>query len=238
MLNGKTLLAVVPARGGSKGIKLKNLQLLDGVPLVSRVGKLVSELGYFDRSVVSTDHPEIARVASEAGLTAPFVRPRGLSGDAVGDLDVLLHALQESERIDDRQYDVIAMLQPTSPLRRGVHVTSAITKLVEEDWDAVWTVSQVDLKYHPLKVLRVDDDGRMQLFDDRGRDIIARQQLSQLYYRNGAAYVFSRSCLKDQGTILGHRSTAVVIDESMVSIDTLEDLQRAELLLRTRESGE
>ena len=234
MLNGRRVLAVVPARGGSKGIHLKNLQPLLGQPLVAHVGAVVREAGFFDRAVVSTDHPEIARVAEAAGLSAPFVRPPELSGDLVGDLDVLAHALVEVERADGVAYDVVVMLQPTSPLRTAQHVAAVVRKLVDEGWDAVWTVSPTDAKYHPLKTLSIGADGTLALFDGRGASVIARQQLSAVYHRNGAADAFTRACLLDRRATLPPRAGAVVVDEPMVSIDTAEDLQRAESLLRAR----
>ena len=87
MIDGRSVLAVCPARGGSKGIPLKNLALFHGVPLVARVGALVGEIDLIDRAVVSTDHDEIARVAEAAGLAAPFRRPEAISGDRIGDAD-------------------------------------------------------------------------------------------------------------------------------------------------------
>ena len=234
MLSGRRVLAVVPARGGSKGIPLKNLQPLLGQPLVALAGAVVREAGFFDRAVVSTDHPEIARVAEAAGLSAPFVRPPELSGDLVGDLDVLAHALAEVERGDGVSYDVVVMLQPTSPLRTAAHVAAVVHKLVDEGWDAVWTVSPTDIKYHPLKTLSIAADGTLALFDGRGASVVARQQLSPVYHRNGAAYAFTRGCLLDRRVTLPPRAGAVVVVEPMVSIDTAEDLQRAESLLRAR----
>ena len=231
MLKGKKLLAVVPARGGSKGVPRKNIYPLLGVPLVAHVGALVRELNYVDRAIISTNDPEIAEVARSSGLDVPFYRPKELSGDLVGVDKVLNHALTEMERLDNTLYDIVVMLQPTSPLRSSVHVTSAITKLIDEGWDAVWTVSETDLHYHPLKQLKVDHDGTLDYYDPQGAMIIARQQLSPVYHVNGAAYVFTRECLLDQKTMKGRQTGAVVIDEPMVSIDTLEDFELAESLL-------
>jgi CMP-N-acetylneuraminic acid synthetase len=231
VLNGKRLLAIVPARGGSKGVKLKNIHPLLGVPLVARVGALVRELGYFDRAIVSTDHPEIAKVAQASGLEVPFLRPDKLSGDFIGDYEVLTHALVEMERLDRVCYDVVVMLQPTSPLRKADHVTATLTKLISEEWDAVWTVSMTDSKYHPLKQLRLEKDGQLEYYDSRGGQIIARQQLDTLYHRNGAAYAFTRNCLLEQKTNKGKRTAGFLIQDPMISIDTLEDFERVESFL-------
>ena len=115
MIENKKILAVCPARGGSKGIPLKNLRPFLGIPLVARVGNLVSDIPAIDRAIVSTDHQEIAEIARQSGLDAPFFRPEDLSGDQISDAQVLIHALNEMERIDKVQYDIVIMLQPTSP---------------------------------------------------------------------------------------------------------------------------
>ena len=234
MLEGQRILIVVPARGGSKGLPRKNLQPLLGVPLVARVGLLLKELAYVDRAVVSTDDEEIARVAREAGIDAPFRRPEDLSGDTISDAAVLRHALEEMERLDARRYDIIVMLQPTSPLRRAAHVTATVEKLLRGRWDAVWTVSQTDVKYHPLKQLTLGEAGRLGYYDEQGAQIIARQQLTPVYHRNGCAYAMTRACLVDDEAVMGRRTGAVLIDEPMVSIDTLEDLKAAQRLLEAR----
>ena len=222
------MLVVVPARGGSKGVNLKNIHRLGGIPLIAHVGRLVSELGFVDRAIVSTDHAEIAAIARQSGLDAPFTRPEQLSGDLVSDVEVLQHAITAIEKIDGVVYDVVVMLQPTSPLRRGEHVSAAVEKLVRGGWDAVWTVSPTDIKYHPLKALVVAPDGDMGYFDPRGRDIIARQQLSPVYHRNGAAYAFTRECIMEQGVMIGRRTSAVVVADRMISIDTLDDFVAVE----------
>jgi CMP-N,N'-diacetyllegionaminic acid synthase len=230
VIRGKTVLAVVPARGGSKGIPLKNLCVVGGVPLVARVGEVVRQVDSIDRAVVSTDHEEIAKVAEAAGIAAPFRRPRSLSGDRIGDVDVLTHALNEAERIDGTRYDVIVMLQPTSPLRTAADVGMTIERLVTTNLDAVWTVSETDSKAHPFKQL-VIEDGHLGLFDERGADIIARQQLSPVYHRNGVAYALTRDCLLDDKGLMGARTGAVVLDGHHVSIDTRQDIELVEFFL-------
>lgn len=234
MIEGRRVLAVVPARGGSKGIYLKNLQKLAGVPLVGLVGLVVEKCPSIDRTVASTDHPEIASVAREYGIDVPFMRPSEISGDLVSDMAVLRHALNETEADDENQYDVIVMLQPTSPLRRVEHVEKVLRDLVENDYDAVWTVSQTDSKGHPLKQL-VLRDGMLAYYDARGREIIARQQLAPTYHRNGVAYALTRNWLLEPANgLLGAKTGAVVIDEPLANIDLPLDLKIAELLLCLR----
>ena len=233
MISGRRVLVVVPARGGSKGIPLKNLRPVAGVPLVARVGHVATALGELDRAVVSTDHEEIAAVAEAAGLAAPFRRPEDLSGDRIGDLEVLTHALLETERTDGVTHDVVVMLQPTSPLRRPEDVAATLRMLVYGAWDAVWTVSETESKAHPLKQLTVDPgSGRLDYYDPRGKTIVARQQLAPVYHRNGIAYAITRQCLLEQKTIMGARSAALVIERPTISIDTEWDIELCELLMR------
>jgi CMP-N-acetylneuraminic acid synthetase len=232
LLQSRRILAVVPARGGSKGVRLKNIHPLAGIPLIAHVGRVLSAVPVVDRAVVSTDNDAIAAEAEAAGIAAPFRRPEGLSGDLISDQQVLQHALTTVERLEGSTYDIVLMLQPTSPLRRPEHIMAVLEKLVLENWDAVWTVSPTELKHHPLKQLTVGEDGAMEYFDERGSSIIARQQLAPVYHRNGAAYALTRDCLLRRETLKGPRTAAVVLSEPMVSIDTLDDFALVERHLR------
>jgi CMP-N-acetylneuraminic acid synthetase len=231
---GRSILAVVPARGGSKGVPLKNIRPLAGKPLLLHTAEVILESRIFDAAIVSTDHPQIAEVARRGGLEAPFIRPQALSGDAIGDLDVLLHALSTYEQLAGREFDVTVMLQPTSPLRTAHHVRETVTRLINGDWDAVWTVSPTPLKYHPLKQLKLDGSDCLQLFDSRGSSVVARQQLEPVYHRNGVAYAFTRDALLMQRTILPRRTDAFVLEGHFVSIDTVADFAEVERALAAR----
>ena len=197
-----------------------------------------------DRMVVSTDFPEIARVAEQAGIEVPFLRPDEISGDRVSDLPVLQHAVQEMESIHGTVFDVVLMLQPTSPLRHPAYLSQAIHRIVDEKLDSVWSVSPVDLKYNPLKQLTLRND-KMELFDPKGASIIARQDLGETYIRNGVVYAISRKTLLEENSTMGSHCSAIVIRERIANIDSLEDFEIGEyefraqgfLKLFTEESG-
>ncbi len=231
MFEGRRVLVVVPARGGSKGVKLKNLREVGGVPLVARAGHVASALPWVDRAIVSTDHEGIARVAGESGLAVPFLRPEDISGAIISDWQVLIHALTEMERIDGVTYDVVVMLQPTSPGRTPEHVTATMAHLVNGGFDAVWTLSETDSKAHPLKQLNVSDAGALSYYDPAGAKIIARQQLTPVYHRNGIAYAITRQCLVDQKSIMGAKPGAIVVEGNLPNIDTELDLDWANFLI-------
>lgn len=234
MLKGRNILVVVPARGGSKGVKLKNIRTINGVPLVALVGRVVKKLPYVDRAVVSTDHPEIAAIAKESGLEVPFMRPKHLSGDIVADGPVLHHALVECEKTDNKKYDVMVMLQPTSPFRKPEQVTEAVLKLIQGGYDAVWTVSETDSKAHPLKQLVIRNN-LLDFYEPAGASIIARQELTPVYHKNGVAYVMTRDCILNTKNIKAERTSFVLINEFMVNIDTELDFKLAEFMLQQRE---
>ena len=165
-----------------------------------------------------------------AGLDCPFRRPEDISGSIISDWQVLIHALTEVERLDGVTYDIIVMLQPTSPGRRPEHVTATVDHLVKGGFDAVWTLSETDSKAHPLKQLNVSADGKLSYYDPAGAKIIARQQLTPVYHRNGIAYAITRTCLVDQGSIMGANPGAVVVDQNLPNIDTELDLEWANFL--------
>lgn len=230
MLNKQRILAVVPARGGSKGIPLKNLHPILGRPMISYVGDIVRALPCIDRAVVSTDHEEIARVAEAAGIAAPFRRPVEISGDRIADKDVLVNALQTMEKIDKCMYDIVLMLQPTSPLRRPEHVQQTLDMLRDGPWDAVWTLSETDSKNHPLKQLTVRA-GKLDFYDPDGKKIVARQQLTPVYHRNGIAYAVKRRCLLEYDNIMGGCTGGLVLEGDFISIDTEWDVALVEFIL-------
>ena len=232
MISGKKILVVVPARGGSKGLKLKNIQKIGGIPLVGHAANCINKLEGIDRSIISTDSLKIKEVSKEYNLEAPFIRPESLSGDFVSDYDVLIHALFQMEMIDNTTFDLVVMLQPTSPLRKAEHIIKCINLLIEKNYDSVWTISETDLKFHPLKQLVISDEGKFDYFLESGSNIIARQQLSPIFHRNGICYVITRNCLVEYKNIKGINSGFLKIEGNHISIDNEEDLLKVEKIYK------
>ena len=233
MINKLNVLAVIPARGGSKGIPLKNLKKVGGVPIVEIASQVASTVEFIDRIVVSTDNEEIAKAAIKGGADAPFRRPEILSGDRISDTQVLAHALQEVERQDKKIYDIVVMLQPTSPLRTKQHIVDSIEMLVNDCYDSVWTVSETDSKSHPLKQLTIKNKA-LDYYDTQGKDIIARQQLEMVYHRNGIAYVLKRDVILNSKTIKGSNCGALICQGDFISIDTEKDLELTSYFLKSK----
>ena len=225
----KKILAVVPARGGSKGIRLKNLKKINGKSLIQIVSEVILKSKIFTNAVVSTDNNLIKKEALKFGLDVPFIRPKSLSGDLISDVEVLRHALKKSETFYKVHYDYIMMLQPTSPLRTKKDLLKLASMMNKKKYDAIWTISETDLKFHPLKQLKIND-GLLNYWDSKGKNIIARQQLNPVYHRNGVGYIISRECLVKKNSIKGNKTGFLLVKTPQISIDTLEDLKKAEMI--------
>ena len=148
-----------------------------------------------------------------------------MSGDNISDLPVLRHALIKSEKALSKKFDLVLMLQVTSPLRNVDHINKVIKKIVDGKYDSVWTISKVDKKFHPDKQLNIQNH-KLNYFTIKGKKIIARQQLKETYIRNGAAYCFTRNCILNKN-ILTNNSSYVLTKSRQISIDTIQDLNIA-----------
>ena len=223
MYKKKSILVVVLARGGSKTIKNKNLVKIKKIPLVGLVGKLVKKMKIIDKALVSTDSDRIGKTSQKYGLDYIFKRPKNISGNIVSDFKVLEHALKTTEKILRRKFDIIISLPPTSPLRDKNYIEKGIKKLIKNKFDSLWTVSKTDTKFHPEKQLIY--------FHRNGPSIIARQQLSDMYHRNGVAYIMTRDCILKKKKLLTNNSGYLIINKKQISIDTFEDLNNVRKLI-------
>ena len=230
MFQQKTILAVVPARSGSKGIPHKNLRPLAGRSLIARAGDCLSELPWLDARVISTDSAEYAREAERHGLAAPFLRPPELSTDRASAIDTLLHALKECEAVYAKRFDIVLIIEPTSPFRTPADIESAVTLLNESGADSVVSVSPLDTKGHPAKVLRIDSE-RVYYYEERGSGVVARQALEPLYWRNGLCYALTRRCLVEQKAIFTRNTAPLVVHRPLVNIDDPIDFAWADFLI-------
>lgn len=229
------VLAVVPARGGSKGIPLKNLKPVGGKTLLARTLELALEIPELSEICVSTDHEQIKAAAHEYPSVRVVDRPEELSGDRVADTPVLQHAVTHMESIVGERFDTVVMLQVTSPLRTTEDIYSCLELISSSHCDSVWTVSPTELHYHPLKQLVIGEDSKLSLYDQRGLEIIARQQLEPVFHRNGCCYALRRDFLMEAHSLYSSESNRAVVSEGeRVNIDSEPDLVLAERLLNQR----
>lgn len=228
--NGFTVLAVVPARGGSKGVPRKNLQEVGGLSLVARAARVVRALPWLDRAVLSTDDAEIAEEGRRHGLAVPFMRPADLAGDRAAAAPAWRHAWLASEAEFGCRFDISVWLQPTSPFRTPEDVERTVRAMVEGGHRAATTVSRVPGHFTPHKILTRDEKGILSHYLPEGRQVVARQEIPPYWYRNGLCYAVTRETLVDRGHIVEEDCVGVETPGHVVNIDDPFELEIARLL--------
>lgn len=233
------ILAIIPARGGSKGIPDKNIALLAGRPLLAYTADAVLNSRMITRAVLSSDSECIIDVGLKCGLDAPFVRPSELAGDETPALSVVRHAVDWLKTHDNYDPDYIVLLQPTSPLRTALHVDAALGKFVGSGADSIVSVVKVPHNCSPYSVMIPEMvDGKLVLkpfmhYDERKN---LRQQKPVVYARNGAAiYAFTRKCLLDKGSMYGDCILGYEMDKfESIDVDCLWDMELCEYILKRK----
>lgn len=232
------VLALIPARGGSKSIPRKNIRPLAGHPLIAYSIAAGRAAAYVSRVIVSSDDPEIAEVSRRYGAETPFLRPQEHSQDSTPDLPVFQHALRWLEENEGYRPDIVVQLRPTSPFRRVSHIDGAAGCLIEHpEADAVRTVC-IPFQ-NPYKMWRIGPDGRLQplMATEFAEPYnMPRQALPEVYWQTGYVDAARTDTILVQGSMTGRHILPLVIDPSeWIDIDSPDDWRRAERLL---ESGE
>lgn len=226
-------LALIPARGGSKGIPGKNLRLLGGRTLIDYAAAAARDSGVVDRAVLTTDSEQIAAIGRGAGLDVPFLRPASLAADDTPMQPVVEHALAALAE-DGFVPDIVLLLQPTSPLRTPDHLRRAVTALRETNADSVVSVVELPRHLSPDYVMRIEA-GELKPFLSEGARVTRRQDARRAYVRDGTVYAFWTRTLRDTGTIYGHRAVPLLVDAAdSVTIDSPADWEAAERVMRLR----
>lgn len=221
-------LVVIPARGGSKGIPHKNIKPLGGKPLICYSIDVARQLVDDADICVSTDDADIVKVVEDYGLNVPFVRPDYLASDTAGTYEVLLHAINHYEEIG-RHYDVIILLQPTSPFRRKEDVIGTLEAYTSQCEMAVSVKEAATNPYY--NSFEVNDEGYLSISKGDGQ-YCRRQDAPKVWEYNGAVYVISIPALKARKMSDFTKVTMYQMDElHSIDLDTMLDWQFAELII-------
>ena len=227
------ILALIPARGGSKGLPGKNLRPLAGHSLIEYAARVARESGIVDRAVLTTDAQEIAAEGRRVGLDVPFLRPADLASDDTPMKPVIGHALAALAAEGFRP-EIVLLLQPTSPLRSAKHLRDAVRLLRESRADSVVSVVELPRHLSPDYVMRIED-GDLKPFLPEGAGVTRRQDARPAYVRDGTIYAFWTRTLLEQGSIYGAHCRPLIVDAAeSITIDTAEDWEAAERRLRQR----
>ncbi len=221
MINNLRILAIVPARGGSKGIKDKNIKEIEGHPLIEYTIEAAKRCEYIDEIVVSTDSEKIAKVAKKAGAKVPFLRPDELASDTARTIDVVLFTIDQLKLIG-QEYDIVVLLQPTSPLRDEDDICGAIEKYVSCNMKSLVSVSEVSES--PILMRQIVDETHMEKLLNIN-STIRRQDMAKYYMVNGSIYINKIEELNSD-TSFNDNVIPYVMDRShSVDIDDYVDIE-------------
>jgi N-acylneuraminate cytidylyltransferase/CMP-N,N'-diacetyllegionaminic acid synthase len=233
MIDDKRVLCIIPARSGSKGLKDKNIRELAGKPLLAWPVCCARDSKYIDRVIVSTDSDKYAAIARQYQADVPFLRPTRLAQDTTTTIDVvddLLNQLQES-------YDILVLLEPTSPLTEANDVDIALESLIAswEKTDAVVGVTQ-EIKSHPAYLLTLGDDKKIHSLNTDFSKAVRRQELSAVYRMDGTLYISKVNVLQKKRGFYHDRTIGFVVPEwKSYEIDSLTDFICIEAIMKNRE---
>lgn len=232
------VLAIIPARGGSKSIPRKNIRLFANHPLIAYSIAAGLAAATITRVIVSTDDEDIAEISLNYGAEIPFLRPAELAQDETPDLPVFQHALEWLETHELYTPDIVVQLRPTSPLRHTQHIDKAVLQLIEHpEADAVRTVC-IPFQ-NPFKMWHIDSKGFMQPFvhiDVPEPYNLPRQSLPEIYWQTGYVDVVWSKTIKTKNSMTGDRILPLIIgSDEWIDIDSPDDWRRAERLLESNE---
>jgi CMP-N-acetylneuraminic acid synthetase len=234
---GRRRLAIVPARGGSKGLPGKNLAVVGGKTLVARAVETAVASGLFDFVLVSTEDPTIAAEGRRAGGSTPFLRPAPLAGDRSAIVDAVKDALVRLAAAGQAPFDLVVLLEPTSPMRDTEILRRTVQAAESEGADAAFTVSPVPARFHALKQFHIGRGNIARFAHPEGGAVANRQELEPSFVRNGLCYAVRRSALDAGLGLLGANPRAIVVEGPIVNIDDAEDLALARRLLEPASAG-
>jgi len=227
------ILLTVAARGGSKGVKNKNIRMLCGAPLIAYTIIQAKKWGRAERIICSTDSDEIASIARQYGADVPFIRPPELATDESGKIEVLRHAVKAVEREDGIVYPIIVDLDVTAPVRKVSDIDEALQLFQEKRPKTIFSV--VPSRKNPyFNMVELDDENRAVLVKALDSTVRRRQDAPRVYDMNASIYVYNRDYLLDESTqsAISDRSFVFVMDElSAFDIDSELDFQFIEFLV-------
>jgi CMP-N,N'-diacetyllegionaminic acid synthase len=229
MIQDKSVLAIIPARGGSKGIARKNIRVVAGKPLIAWTIEEAIKSRFIDRVIVSSDDREIIEISRELGADVPFVRPQEMAKDDTPTITPIVDLLN---RLSD-SYDYSVLLQPTSPLRTVQDIDECIQICFNENAKACVSVMEVDR--HPYKMCTIQQDRMIQPFFESVDWNTRRQELPEIYVTNGAVYVTKVEVLLNEKTFHPHKTASYIMSkECSFDIDDEVDIHICETLLNVR----
>ncbi len=230
------IVAIIPARGGSKGIPRKNLVDIDGKPLIGYSIEHALKSKLINRVIVSTEDEEIAKISKEYGAEIPVMRPYELAEDHVLDLPVYEHMLKYLEESEGYKADIVVHLRPTTPYRKHKWIDQAIEMLIKnKDADSVRSVSEP--LQHPYRTFRIEDGYLSPVMKDEHPEpyLLRRQDLPQMYFYNCVIDITKPETIFGKSSMTGDKMLPYIMNQNdVIDIDTKLDLEFARFFLRAK----
>lgn len=227
------MLAIIPARGGSKGLPGKNIKELNGKPLIWYTINAAQQSKQVDRIILSTDDKKIAKVSKGYDVEIPFMRPKKLATDSTLAIDNYIYTIERLNHEFDYNYQEFVVLQPTSPLRNAEDIDKAIQLFKEKNTDSV--ISVCEAVHPPLWSKKIDRKGVLRSYFNIEIENKNRQELEKAYMPNGAVFVFKLSFIKEKYTYYSDKTYPYIMPkERSIDIDDYLDFEFAEFLMRKR----
>lgn len=232
MYKNRKIIAIIPARGGSKRLPGKNIKDFLGKPLIAWTIEEARNSKYIDRIIVSTDNKNIAKISLRFGADVPFMRPKSLASDTASSERVIMHALDWLKRNEKAEYDYFVLLQPTSPLRTVYHIDKSIEKLVDNPKaGALVSVSELKQCYDSFK--RIEESGYLEKTAKITRRHKKNKRDNKLCAINGVIYMADCGLFKKYGNFYNLDCLAFAMDKKdSVDIDDADDWECAQFLFR------
>jgi CMP-N,N'-diacetyllegionaminic acid synthase len=221
------MIAIIPARSGSKGLPGKNIKLLNGKPLIAHTIEAAKKSKYINRIIVSTNDQEIADISKKNGADVPFLRPENLAADNSLAIDNYIFTINKIEQHENISIENFIVLQPTSPLRNNIDIDKAIELFFSKNADSIISYTKEE---HPVfwhkKINK--DLSFCNVFQD---ELLNRQDFEETYFPNGAIYIFSKNLILNRKYYSDKSYAYIMPRERSIDIDTLDDFLYAEFLL-------
>ena len=232
MYKGKTFLAIIPARGGSKGLPGKNIKKLCGKPLIVWSIEAGLKSKYLDEVATSTDCQDIADVSKQYGASTPFLRPGHLASDISTSFDAIKHAIDYYKNKLNKKFDYIVLLEPTSPLRESSDIDSAIENLMNSNADSIVGVGRTEDQNPAFLVLK-DGNNYISGYENKNMEVLRRQDINDVYFFEGSVYISKVDTLLDKKTFYHQNTIGYEVSKyKSLEIDDMDDFIMVEAIMK------
>jgi N-acylneuraminate cytidylyltransferase/CMP-N,N'-diacetyllegionaminic acid synthase len=232
MYKNKTFLAIIPARGGSKGLPRKNIKSLCGKPLIAWSIEAGLNSKYVDEVMVTTDNKEIADISKQYGANVPFLRPKELASDTATTFDAIKHTIDFYKKKLNKEFDYIVLLEPTSPLREKDDVDKSIELLLKSNADSIVGICKTE-DQNPAFLVKKDKSGFINGYENKDMKPIRRQDIKDVYFFEGTIYVSQTDVLLEKKTFYHDKTIGYEVEKwKSLEIDDIYDFIMVEAIMK------